>query len=72
MADATHTCPRDGCTRQVQAHMLMCKTDWYLVPKPLREAINRAWDHGRGAGSPAHRQAMLAAIASVNRDDGDG
>jgi hypothetical protein len=62
-----HECPRDGCTRQVPEHMLMCRNDWYQVPRPLRDAVWAAWRNGAGAGSPEHRAAIAAAIEAVNR-----
>jgi len=64
--DDTHECPRDGCTRRVPPGMLMCRADWLRVPVPFRKALYAAWDSGRGAGTPAHRAAMLAAIQAVN------
>jgi hypothetical protein len=45
--------------------MLMCRPHWYQVPKPIRGAVWAAWDEGRGAGTPAHRAAIEAAIAAV-------
>ena len=62
----THKCPRSGCDRQVPQHMLMCRNDWYRVPKSLRDAV---WDayYGPGVGSPEHRDAITAAIEAVNR-----
>jgi hypothetical protein len=62
-----HECPAPVCTEQIDPDMLMCPRHWYLVPKPLRRAVWIAWR--RGAGSPAHRAAMRAAIAAVNRAD---
>lgn len=62
-----HECPRNGCSRQVPAHMLMCRADWYSVPKPLRDAVWAAWRNGAGAGSPEHAAAIDAAIRAVNR-----
>ena len=47
--------------------MLMCPACWYQVPKPIRAAVWRTWRRGAGAGTPAHRAAMTAAIAAVNR-----
>jgi hypothetical protein len=44
----------------------MCRTDWYRVPYPLRQAVTLAWRNGAGAGSAEHRAAMAAAIRSVN------
>jgi hypothetical protein len=46
--------------------MLMCRPHWYMVPKPQRDAVWDAWRGGLGAGSPAHREAILAAIEAVN------
>ena len=63
----THECPAPVCTEQVDLDMLMCPRHWYLVPKPLRRAVWIAWRRGAGAGSPAHRAAMRAAIAAVSR-----
>jgi hypothetical protein len=64
--DDTHECPRGGCTRRVPPHMLMCRADWHSVPRALRQAVWAAWDNGQGAGSPAHRAAITAAISSVS------
>ncbi len=66
-AALTHECPAPVCTEQVDPDMLMCPRHWYQVPGPLRRAVWIAWRRGAGAGSPAHRAAMRAAIAAVNR-----
>jgi hypothetical protein len=47
--------------------MLMCRPHWFMVPKALRDAVWDAWAGGLGAGSPAHREAILAAVGAVNR-----
>ena len=65
--DLTHECPAPLCTEQVDPDMLMCPRHWYQVPKPVRAAVWRAWRRGAGAGTPAHRAAMAAAIAAVSR-----
>ncbi|MGH3220026.1 MAG: hypothetical protein ACRDPY_15200 [Streptosporangiaceae bacterium] len=72
MADDKHQCPRNGCTRRVRHGMLMCRQDWYKVPGPLRGAVWNAWQNGLGAGTPAHRAAVMAAIQAVNRPVTDG
>jgi hypothetical protein len=64
----SHKCPRNGCTRAVEPGKLMCRDDWALVPEPLQKAVYRAWGHGKGRGSAAHRAAILAAIRAVNRE----
>ena len=46
--------------------MLMCRPHWYMVPKPLRDAVYDAYRGGLGTGSPAHRAAVLDAIGAVN------
>lgn len=66
-AAVTHECPASPCTEQIDPDMLMCPRHWYLVPKPLRRAVWIAWRRGAGAGSAAHRAAILAAITAVNR-----
>ncbi len=47
--------------------MLMCRPHWYVVPRPLRDAVWTAWANGAGAGSAAHRAAITAAVDAVNR-----
>lgn len=61
----THECPANGCTRRVAFDMLMCRTHWFMVPRPLQQAV---WDtYYGGAGTPPHVEAMGAAIDAVNR-----
>jgi hypothetical protein len=62
----SHECPRNGCTRAVADDLLLCAPCWRPVPLTLRRVLNDAWDHGRGNGSDAHREAMLAIIRHVN------
>lgn len=63
---AAHGCPATGCTRRVGSGMLMCRPHWFMVPKLQRDAVWDAWRGGLGAGSPAHRDAILAAVEAVN------
>lgn len=63
----SHECPALECKRRVGDDMLMCRADWYRVPKPLRDAVWAAWRNGAGAGSPEHTAAITAAIRAVNR-----
>jgi hypothetical protein len=65
-ASTAHNCPAAGCTRRVGQRMLMCRAHWFMVPKPLRDAVYDAYRDGLGAGSPAHRDAILAAVEAVN------
>lgn len=68
----SHECPHNGCDRLVDPGKLLCRQDWARVPEPLQKALYSAWDHGRGRGSAAHREAMLAVIRSVNGDKEPG
>lgn len=65
----THLCPRRGCPREVPDHLLMCGIDWRQLPAPLQRAVNAAYDHGEGLGTPALYAAQRAAIEYVNRED---
>ena len=65
MAGNAHDCPAGDCKARVAAHMLMCRPHWYMVPVRLRTAVWNAWDGGRGAGTPEHRDAIMAAIEAV-------
>jgi hypothetical protein len=57
-----HECPRNGCRRMVGQDQLACSTDWLLIPAKTRNAIWRAWDKGRGHGSPEHVVLIASAI----------
>ena len=61
----THTCPGPHCDRQVDYRMLACRTHWYQVPKPLRDAVWRTWADGRGAGMLAHAHAINNAVDTM-------
>ena len=64
--NVAHDCPARGCTARVALHMLMCRPHWFMVPLAQRRAVWAAWDGGAGAGTPEHRDAMLAAVRAVN------
>jgi hypothetical protein len=66
-SDRRHPCPGPGCATRIDRHRLMCLRHWRMVPRPLQAAIWRAWNGGRGAGSPEHAEAILAAIDAVER-----
>jgi hypothetical protein len=57
-------CPVPGCGERIDASRLMCKRDWYLVPKVMRDRVWRTWRSGQGAHSRAHREAVRKAIAA--------
>jgi len=70
----THECPADGCEIQVEREHLMCREHWFLVPKPLRDQIWRAWrewENGRGS-SAEYIEARDEAIAAANEGGKQG
>jgi hypothetical protein len=64
----THQCPAPDCTVQVDPSRLMCPRHWAQVPKPVQRAVWITWDHGNGAGTPAHRAACRLAVSIVRRE----
>lgn len=62
-----HRCPIEGCESIVPSSRLMCAPHWMIVPRPLKRAVLDAWNHGDGAGTPEHRQAMSEAASAVER-----
>lgn len=70
-AEPVHQCPgpaRGGgqCEiMNVPRSQLACGGHWAQLPGPVKRAVSRAWDRGRGYGSPAHVAACDAAIARM-------
>jgi hypothetical protein len=58
-------CPVPGCEEQIDRTRLMCRRDWYAVPKRVRDRVWRTWRSGREASSREHREAVLKAIAAA-------
>jgi hypothetical protein len=59
-------CAVPGCGDQIDPTRLMCRRDWYHVPKRLRDQVWRTWRSGQEASSRAHQQAVLHAIAAAH------
>lgn len=58
-------CPVPGCAEQIDRTRLMCRHDWYRVPKRLRDRVWRTWRSGREVGGRQHQEAVLKAIAAA-------
>ncbi len=58
-------CAVPGCHDQIDRTHLMCRRDWYRVPKPFRDQVWRTWRSGREASSREHQHAVLQAIAAA-------
>jgi hypothetical protein len=57
-------CPVAGCGDPIDATRLMCRRDWNILPRQLRDHVWATWDSGHGAARPEHQQAVLQAIAA--------
>lgn len=55
-------CPVPGCSDQIDQTRLMCRHDWYRIPKKLRDRVWATWRSGQEASSREHQQAVLEAI----------
>lgn len=55
-------CAVPGCDEQIDRSRLMCRRDWYQLPKQLRDRIWATWRSGRAAASPEHLRAVQTAI----------
>ena len=58
-------CPVPGCAEAIDPSRLMCRRDWYRVPKEVRDWVWATWRSGAGAFSREHQDAVLMAIASA-------
>ena len=52
----TGLCPVPGCGDQIDQTRLMCRRDWYQVPKRLRDQVWRTWRSGQEANSREHQR----------------
>lgn len=57
-------CPVPGCGCPIDATRLMCRRQWNLMPRQLRDQVWATWRSGLGAASHEHRQAVFEAIAA--------
>lgn len=43
----TKLCSAQGCQTEINRHQAFCRTHWFWLPKPLRDAIYETWRKGR-------------------------
>lgn len=60
-------CPVDGCQNRHARTLLMCRSHWYAVPKPLRDDVLRAY-RTEGVVSDAYIAARAAAIHAAETE----
>lgn len=69
----SHRCHATGCTTPVPAVMFMCKSHWFLVPKPMRDRIWKTYREGQCDDmnpSDAYCEAAKAAVIAVAEREG--
>jgi hypothetical protein len=59
-------CPVPGCGDSIDATRLMCRRDWNVLPRQLRDQVWATWGSGHWAASAEHQQAVLQAIAACH------
>jgi hypothetical protein len=67
--DAMRSRPRAwqlSVARPISPGRRMCRPDWYLVLKPVRDAVSATWRSGAGTGSAEHTAALFAAIRAAS------
>ena len=69
-----HGCHWPGCRQQVPPAMWGCRTHWFLIPKPLRDAIWRTYRPGQeeGGGVSTDYFEAAAAVQDWIRREGEG
>lgn len=61
-----HDCP-GGCGAAVKRSQLACRTDWYRLPRDLRDAIDATY-HSRAVESARDHRTLLAEALKWYRD----
>jgi hypothetical protein len=60
-----HTCHAMDCDVAVPPRMFMCRRHWYMLPKPMRDAIWAAYVPGQERRKDPTDAYLNAAIAAV-------
>lgn len=65
---SVHTCHAHACERRVPAAMFMCRVHWFLLRKPIRDAIWREYRPGQESDkkpSPRYMAVQRRAVGEV-------
>lgn len=68
-----HLCHAEGCSVPVPPRMLMCRRHWFMVPKPLRDAVWAEYRPGQEIDkrpSDAYMEVQQAAVRAVAEKEG--
>jgi hypothetical protein len=61
----SHTCHADQCRATVPPRLLMCRRHWYMVPKPLRDAVWAEYRPGQEIDKRPTREYLDIAHAAI-------
>lgn len=64
----THVCHAENCNVAVPPKMFMCRQHWFMVPKPLRDAVWAEYRPGQEVDkrpSGAYMDVAMAAVQAV-------
>lgn len=65
MTDATHPCPKTGCTLRVNRNLLACRTHWALVSTATQREVYAAY-RSRRKDLMRHVRAVQQAVEEMN------
>lgn len=60
-----HICHATGCKQIVVPAMFMCRTHWYWLPKPMRDAIWKAYRKGQELDKQPSAKYLKAAQEAI-------
>lgn len=61
----THTCHATNCTQVVVPALFMCRTHWYWLPKPMRDAIWKTYRKGQELDKQPSAKYLKAAQEAI-------
>lgn len=67
-----HTCPIAGCGTRIFAGLLMCRRHWGLVPRVLKDEVNRTWRAFSNGSTVEARRAARGPYELAHRGDRGG
>jgi hypothetical protein len=60
-----HLCHAQDCTRPVPPKMFMCRTHWFMVPKPMQDRIWRHYVPGQERRKDPTLEYLAAAMEAI-------
>jgi hypothetical protein len=61
----THHCHAHGCQVPTRPELLMCRRHWFMVPRPLQQAVYATYRRGQCDDKRPSREWFEAAAAAI-------